>query len=78
MQFCLNLNLRSSSCIFDRNTYPKIGAGECMADIQSGEYSSADLHLWVASGALLLALESEGYDFQAANFAGPADRAAGR
>jgi hypothetical protein len=43
-----------------------------MADIQSGEYPSVRVRPWVATGALLLALVSEGYDLQAANFAAPA------
>jgi hypothetical protein len=43
-----------------------------MADIQSGEYPPVRVRPWVATGALLLALVSEGYDLQAANFAAPA------
>jgi AAHS family 4-hydroxybenzoate transporter-like MFS transporter len=43
-----------------------------MAEVQSGEYPSAHVRPWVATGALLLALVSEGYDLQAANFAAPA------
>lgn len=46
-----------------------------MADIQAGGGAAgppASAHPWVATGALLLALVSEGYDLQAANFAAPA------
>jgi AAHS family 4-hydroxybenzoate transporter-like MFS transporter len=46
-----------------------------MADIQAGAPGagpSAYRHPWVATSALLLALVSEGYDLQAANFAAPA------
>src|SRR5450631_4111135 len=43
-----------------------------MADIPAGEGPSVRVRPWVATGALLLALVSEGYDLQAANFAAPA------
>jgi MFS transporter, AAHS family, 4-hydroxybenzoate transporter len=46
-----------------------------MADLQThadAANSPANLHPWVVTGALLLALVSEGYDLQAANFAAPA------
>jgi MFS family permease len=46
-----------------------------MADVQMGTCSGslpAYPHPWMATGALLLALVSEGYDLQAANFAAPA------
>lgn len=43
-----------------------------MADIQSDKYPSDRVRPWVTTGALLLALVSEGYDLQAANFAAPA------
>jgi MFS transporter, AAHS family, 4-hydroxybenzoate transporter len=46
-----------------------------MADVQMGTCSASSPaypHPWVATGALLLALVSEGYDLQAANFAAPA------
>jgi MFS transporter, AAHS family, 4-hydroxybenzoate transporter len=43
-----------------------------MAGSQSGEDPSVHVRPWVATGALLLALVSEGYDLQAANFAAPA------
>ncbi len=39
---------------------------------RSGELTSARARPWVVTGALLLALVSEGYDLQAANFAAPA------
>jgi AAHS family 4-hydroxybenzoate transporter-like MFS transporter len=43
-----------------------------MADSQSGKYVSDGVRPWVTTSALLLALVSEGYDLQAANFAAPA------
>ncbi len=46
-----------------------------MTDVQAGACAAsppAYPHPWVATGALLLALVSEGYDLQAANFAAPA------
>lgn len=43
-----------------------------MADTQSGNSPLIRMPPWVTTGALLLALVSEGYDLQAANFAAPA------